>query len=76
MLANSGKKALFIMTHKKYISKIDLIFLDMMMPGISGLDVLKFMRDSNIQISTVLQIGIVDDRSLKKAMKLGVIARV
>jgi len=46
------------------------------MPGISGLDVLKFMRDSNIQISTVLQIGIVDDRSLKKAMKLGVIARV
>ncbi len=72
LLIDSGEKALQFM-NSKYISEINLIFLDVMMPVINGFDVLRFMKNSNIQIPTILQTGIVNDSDLKKARNLGVV---
>jgi len=72
LFANSGEKAIEII--KSTVSaKIDLMFLDLMMHGIDGFDVLEFMKNSNIQIPTIVQTGIIDNNDLKKAKNLGAI---
>lgn len=70
LLAKSGEEAINIIKNSK--SEIDCIFLDLMMPGLGGFDVLTFMRDSNIIIPAVVQTGLVDDSDIKKAKELGV----
>jgi two-component system OmpR family response regulator len=70
LLAKSGEEAINIIKNSK--SEIDCIFLDLMMPGLGGFDVLTFMRDSNIIIPVAMQTGLVDDSDIKKAEELGV----
>ncbi|MFN7038910.1 MAG: response regulator [Alphaproteobacteria bacterium] len=54
--------------------KIDVIMLDLMMPGIGGLDVLKKIKsDPNLsQIPVILQTGSSNDIELEKASDIGI----
>jgi len=70
-LARSGEEAIDIIRNSK--SEIDCIFLDLMMPGIGGYDVLTFMRDSHIMIPVVVQTGLINDDDLNTAKELGAI---
>ena len=70
-LARSGEEAIDIIRNSK--SEIDCIFLDLMMPGIRGYDVLTFMRDSHIMIPVVVQTGLINDGDLNTAKELGAI---
>ena len=67
-LARSGEEAIDIIRNSK--SEIDCIFLDLMMPGIGGYDVLTFMRDSYITIPVVVQTGLINNKDIEKAKGL------
>ena len=71
LLVSSGDEAIKIINNNSDL-KIDLIFLDLMMPETNGFDVLRFMNDLNIQIPVVLQTAVMDESDLKKATDLGV----
>lgn len=62
LLVSSGEEAIDIIKNSK--SGIDGIFLDLMMFGIDGFDVLTFMRDSCITIPVVVQTGFINDKDL------------
>ena len=65
--ASSGQEALDALTKREF----DLMLLDMRMPGMSGLEVLKKLRVDNPGI-TVIMLSAVDDNELMgEAMKLG-----
>lgn len=49
----------------------DLMILDMDMPGLSGLDILRQMRDGGIDIPVIILTGVSDVDLAVKAMKLG-----
>ena len=70
-LARSGEEAIDIIRNSK--SEIDCIFLDLMMPGIGGYDVLTFMRDSHIMIPVVVQTGLINHKDIEKAKGLGAV---
>jgi len=65
LLAKSGEEAINIIKNPE--SEIDCMFLDLMMPGVGGIDVLTFMRDSRIVTPVVMQTGLADDSEMKKA---------
>jgi len=69
--AKSGEMAIDILSDKDEQQQIGIIFLDLTMPKISGLDVLKWINQNKIKIPTVMQTGIEDEREIKKAMALG-----
>ena len=71
LLVNSGEEAINLIRNSE--SNIDFIFLDLMMPGIDGFDVLTFMKDANIHIPTVIQTGIIDEGDLKRIKELGAV---
>ena len=68
LLASSGEEAIDIIKNSK--SKIDGIFLDLMMPKVGGFDVLTFMRDSFITIPVVVQTGLINNKDIEKAIKV------
>jgi CheY-like chemotaxis protein len=70
LLARSGEVALEIFASND-MSKISLIFLDLMMPGVNGFKILKFARDFKIGIPIILQTGIIANDDLKMARDLG-----
>ncbi|MEI6614430.1 MAG: sigma-54 dependent transcriptional regulator [Chrysiogenales bacterium] len=49
----------------------DLLLLDMDMPDISGLEILKHIKDKNIDIETIVLTGVEDVELAVSAMKLG-----
>lgn len=61
----------------EYLSKPDnqkqaqLMFLDLTMPGMNGLDVLSWMKQNNVNTSVVLQTGISLQGVLEQAKQLG-----
>ncbi len=56
----------FIKTHS-----YDVLILDMDMPNVTGLDILKFIVDNNINIRTIVLTGVEDIDLAISAMKLG-----
>lgn len=52
--ASSGKEALDILNRKQ---QFDLILMDMMMPGIDGLELLKKLRTQNKEIAVIMMSG-------------------
>lgn len=74
LLANSGEAAIEIIKNSE--SKIDCIFLDWMMPGLSGTAVLAFMLDASIKIPVIVQTGIISDGDLDRAKELGAVDHI
>jgi CheY-like chemotaxis protein len=72
VIASSGKMAIEILSNKNIEEQIKIIFLDLTMPEMSGLEVLKWINQNKIKIPTILQTGIEDQREIKKATALGI----
>lgn len=49
----------------------DLILLDLLLPGIDGLAVLRYLRESGSQVPIVLLTACSDERTIRKAMQEG-----
>lgn len=82
-----GTKYKLIKTHggieglaflRKHGQDVDAILLDMMMPDIYGIDVLKEIKNDAIlaKIPVILQTGISNDLEINKAYDLGIIAYI
>ena len=67
--AYSGQEALEILCAKHY----DLMLLDLKMPGMSGLELLKKIRKSSYQVGVVVLTGVQDLDLAREVMKYGAI---
>lgn len=67
--ANSGEDALEIVRSQ---SDIDLVFLDVKMPGMSGIDTFREIQRINPMLLVVMMTGYSVDEMLKDAFELGV----
>ncbi|MCJ7524794.1 MAG: sigma-54 dependent transcriptional regulator [Candidatus Aminicenantes bacterium] len=65
-LVNSSKAF-----HELKSNNYDLLLLDMDMPDVSGLDILKHIKEKNIDIETIVLTGVEDVELAVSAMKLG-----
>ncbi|MCU0235479.1 MAG: sigma-54 dependent transcriptional regulator [Acidobacteria bacterium] len=65
-LVNSAKAF-----HELKASNYDLLLLDMDMPDVSGLDILRFIKEKGIDIETIVLTGVEDVELAVSAMKLG-----
>ncbi|HEX7503324.1 MAG TPA: sigma-54 dependent transcriptional regulator [Acidobacteriota bacterium] len=63
----SSAKAFHELKSKAY----DLLILDMDMPDVNGLDILKHVKEKNIDIETIVLTGVEDVELAVSAMKLG-----
>ena len=50
----------------------DLLMLDLRMPGLSGLDVLRHLADQRVTVRTVLLTAYLDEEDLIEAVRLGI----
>jgi len=64
---STGREALDALTS----SEFDLILLDVRMPGMSGLEVLKNLRVDNPGITVIMLSAVNDNELMGEAMKLG-----
>ena len=71
-LVSSGKIATEILSDKAKQQEIKIIFLDLTMPKMSGLELLEWINKNNIKIPTILQTGIEDKKEIEKAKALGI----
>jgi len=71
ILADSGEKAIEIIRECPY--KIEIIFLDLTMPGIGGVGVLKFMRKRRIKIPIIVQTGVTCLKEFKKTYGMDIV---
>lgn len=65
--ANNGKEALKILQE----NRPDVILLDIIMPQMSGIEVLKNMKEIGVQVPIIVITAIKDTDAGKEAMKLG-----
>ncbi len=65
-LANSSKAY-----HELKSNNYDLLILDMDMPEVNGLDILKFIKEKNIDVEIIVLTGVEDVELAVSAMKLG-----
>ncbi len=68
-IADSGTKAIEVFTSKK--SSIDLITLDITMPGMDGIDVLKHIMSVSPDTKVVMISAVGKDSTIKECMMLG-----
>ena len=64
---NDSKKAFQVIEKGNY----DILLLDMYMPSVSGLDILKFIKEQSIDLITIVLTGVEDIDLAIAAMKLG-----
>jgi CheY-like chemotaxis protein len=69
-----GKQA--VDYYKKSWEKIDIVILDMIMPGLNGYDTFMAMRDINQDIKAIISSGFSDDEEMQKSLKEGVIVAI
>ena len=72
ILALSGKEALD--TVRK--SKVDVIVLDYLMPGLDGVDTLRELRKIDKKVPVIMFTSFPDKRSIEGTKKLGILACV
>jgi len=65
--AESGEKALEILSKKKFA----IVVLDIMMPGIDGLEVLKNIRQQGLKSKVVLLTGVNELKIARDSLALG-----
>jgi len=68
-LATTGEEAIELFKENHF----DLIFLDMVMPGLSGEETFDFFKKINPDVRVVIQTGHTDDESIKRMMDNGVL---
>src|SRR2546423_7152754 len=77
MVATTGQEALSVFRRALDSSSEDqrfpvIVFLDLLMPQVSGIDVLKWLRDhDHPPITVVLHTGVEDETMLEQARDLG-----
>jgi DNA-binding response OmpR family regulator len=67
LTALNGNEALQLIERES----VDIMLLDMMMPGLNGLDVLSILEKKNIYIPTIIISAFVDSKYKAEALKLG-----
>ena len=67
-LMDSSKKALQVIAE----SRPELLFLDIKMPGINGLEVLQWMRENKVSTKVVIVTALPQDRNEEIARQYGV----
>lgn len=67
MTAGNGEKAVTELESNKF----DCILLDLMLPDISGFDILKGFKKDHRNVPVVVFSNLSDDKDIKKAMDLG-----
>jgi len=67
--ASNGYEALRIFTERQ--SAIKGVLLDLVMPGMSGLEVLEKIRQINPEVKVVIVSGAIDEKNRKAALKKG-----
>ncbi len=72
LTAENGKVALDILKEKK--EEIDLIFLDIRMPGMSGTEVLKSLRNYGISCPVIIMTAFATVKNAVDCTKLGAVA--
>lgn len=70
-LASTGKEALKI--YRKQGSHIDLVILDYLMPGMSGLDVFEELRTLDPEVKVLVCTGYSDQTGLQELIKNGIL---
>ena len=58
---------------RKYSSQIDLVILDVQMPKMNGLDVLKTLREDGNDVSVIPITAVNDNKTISEFLNLGVI---
>lgn len=70
LIAASGQEAIDFLGQDE---KVKIMFLDLMMPGINGFDVLEYIKNKDIKIPIIVQTGVLDKKDIDKALSLGAI---
>lgn len=65
--ASSGEAALEIIKN----GEVELLFLDVMLPGMNGIEVLRKIKEINKNIGVIMITGYPDEEKAKEAIKLG-----
>lgn len=65
--ANKGEDAITKIVNQKF----DCILLDLMLPDISGFDILKNLKEANQKTPVIVFSNLSNDKDIKKAMDLG-----
>ena len=65
--ASNGEEAMTELATGKY----DVVLLDLMLPDISGFDILKNLHESSRKTPVIVFSNLSDDKDIKKAMDLG-----
>lgn len=71
-----GHKVVCVEDGRKAIEKIkeepfDIVFLDMIMPGMDGLETFKIIKELNSELPVVMMTGFAIEGEMKEALKLG-----
>jgi DNA-binding NtrC family response regulator len=67
--ANDGLEALDLLTHEPY----DVLVLDLRMPGMDGVELLKAMREREVRTPVIVLTGHVNIKQVAEAMKEGAV---
>ena len=67
--AKTGEEAIEILEHN--ITDIDLVLLDLNLPGVNGFDVLKYLRDIDPELPVIVQTAYLFSGERKTSLSMG-----
>jgi CheY-like chemotaxis protein len=53
--------------------RVDVMLLDLLMPGMTGFEVLQHMKDNNIEIPTIVVSADIQETTKEKCLRLGAV---